>query len=148
MSNKLNFEIITPEGIVFSDQVDEVILPTPLGEIGILPHHIPLVSLLSAGEARIKKGTAVTYFAISGGFIEVKPDKVVVLADTAERPEEIDEQRAEEARKKAQELLKTKRTDAQDFTVLAAKMEKELARLKVVKRRRRKEPPLSPRSSV
>jgi len=143
MAKKLNFEITTPEGIVFSDQIDEIVLPTPQGEIGILPNHIPLVSLLSAGEVRIKKGEEITYLAVSGGFIEIRPDKVVVLADTAERAEDIDEAKAEEARKKAQVLLKEKRADARDFTALSAKIEKELTRLKVVKRRRRrKEPPL------
>jgi len=144
MQNKLNFEITTPERVVYSDEVDEVVLPTPQGEVGILPHHIPLVSILSPGEIRIKKGGEVTHMATSGGFIEVQPKKVVILADTAERAEEIDEVRAEEARKRAQALLKEKRADATDFAAVAAKLEKELARLKVAKRRRRKQPPASP----
>lgn len=144
MANKINFEITTPERIVYSDQIDEVVLPTPNGEIGILPNHIPLVSLLSAGEIRVKKGSDVIYMAVSGGFIEVRPDKVMVLADTAEHAEEIDEAKAEEARKRAQELSKEKRADAREFAALSAKIEKELARLKVAKRRRRiKEPPFS-----
>lgn len=143
MPGKINFEITTPEKVVYSDQIDEVVLPTPNGEIGILANHIPLVSLLSAGEIRVKKGDEVTYMAVSGGFIEVRPDKVVVLADTAEQAEEIDEAKAEEARKKAQELSKEKRADAREFAALSAKIEKELARLKVAKRRRRrKEPPI------
>ena len=145
MAEKLNFEITTPEKIVFSEQVDEVVLPTPQGEVGILPNHIPLVSLLSAGELRIKKGDDITYMAVSGGFIEVRPDKVVVLADTAEQAEEIDEQRAEEARKKAMGLSKEKRADAREFAAISAKMEKELARLKVArKKRRRRERPAAP----
>lgn len=143
MANKINFEITTPERVVFSDQVDEVVLPTPMGEIGILPNHIPLVSLLSPGELRIKKGSETIYLAVSGGFIEVRPDKVVVLADMAERVEEIDEKEAEEARKRAQKLMKEKQFDAKEFAALSAMMEKELVRLKVV-RRRRKEPPLPP----
>jgi len=138
MADKINFEITTPERKVFSDQVDEVVLPTPNGEIGILPNHIPLVSLLSPGELRIKKGDEVNYLAVSGGFIEVRPDKVVVLADTAEQAEEIDEAKAEEARKKAEGLLKEKRVDATEFAAISAKIEKELVRLKVVKRRRRR----------
>ncbi|MFA6098233.1 MAG: F0F1 ATP synthase subunit epsilon [Patescibacteria group bacterium] len=147
MANKINFEITTPERVVFSDQVDEVVLPTMQGEIGILPNHIPLVSLLSAGEIRIKKGKEEFFMAVSGGFIEVRPDKVVVLADTAERAEEIDEKRAEEARQRAQALAHEKRTDAREFAAITAKMEKELARLKVAtRRRRRKEPPLRPQS--
>lgn len=136
MADKINFEITTPEKKVFTDQVDEVVLPTPQGEIGILPNHIPLVSILSAGELRIKKGGDITYLAVSGGFIEVRPDKVIVLADTAERAEEIDEAKAEEARKKAQKMLKEKRADAKEFAALSAKIEKELARIRVKRRRR------------
>lgn len=141
--DKLNFEITTPERVVYSDAVDEVILPTPQGEIGILPHHIPLVSLVSAGEIRIKKGSETIHMATSGGFVQVQPKKVMVLADTAERAEEIDEVRAGEARQRAQALLKEKRVDAAEFATLSAKIEKELARLKVAKRRRRHETPRS-----
>ncbi|MFA6391120.1 MAG: F0F1 ATP synthase subunit epsilon [Patescibacteria group bacterium] len=145
MANKLQFEITTPEGKVYSDQVDEVILPTPKGEIGILPNHIPLVSLLSPGEVRIKKNGEETYLAVSGGFIEVRPDKIVVLADTAEHADEIDEARAEAAKIQAQELVNVKRTDDKEFAALTAKIEKEFARLKVVRRRRRRRdvPPTS-----
>lgn len=137
MAEKITFEITTPENVVYSDEVDEVVLPTASGEIGILPNHIPLVSLLIAGELRITKGKETTYLAVSGGFIEVQPGKVVVLADTAERAEDIDEKRAEEARKRAQELAEEKHVDATQFAALTAKMEKELARLRVVRRRRR-----------
>ncbi len=137
MANKIKFEITTPERVVFSDEVHEIILPTLNGEIGILPHHIPLVSVLVPGEIRIKKGSEIIYMAVSGGFIQVRPDKVVVLADTAEREEEIDERRAEEARQKAKKLLEDKRTDSVEFAAISAKIEKELARLKVARRRRR-----------
>lgn len=147
MAEKIKFQITTPEGVVYSDEVDEVVLPTVEGEIGILPNHVPLVSLLSAGELRIKKGTETIYLAVSGGFIEVRPDKVVVLADTAERAEAIDEVRADEARKKAQQLMKEKRADATEFSAIAAKLEKELARLRVVRRRRR-EPHIGPEKGV
>ena len=138
MAKKLNFEITTPEKVVFSEKVDEVVLPTPQGEVGILPNHIPLVSLLSPGELRIKMGDEITYMAVSDGFIEVRPDKVVVLADTAERADEIDERRAEEARQKAIELTKEKRADAREFAAITAKMEKELARLRVAKKKSRR----------
>src|SRR3989344_3775663 len=128
--SKINLEITTPERVILKDEVDELVLPTPNGEIGILPHHIPVVSLLAPGEIRITKGGSVTNMAVSGGFIEVQPDKVIVLADTAERAEEIDEQRAEEARQRAQKLLQEKRLDQEQFTALSVKIEKELARLK------------------
>ncbi|MFA5134401.1 MAG: F0F1 ATP synthase subunit epsilon [Patescibacteria group bacterium] len=140
MAGKLKFEITTPERVVFSAEIDEVVLPTPQGEVGILPNHIPLVSLLSPGELRIKQGGETTFMAVSGGFIEVRPDKVVVLADTAERAEDIDEARAEEARKRAQQLSREKRADAAEFAALSAKMEKELARLRVARKKRRRRP--------
>lgn len=137
MAGKLKFEITTPEKIVYSAEVDEVVLPTPQGEIGILPNHIPLVSLLTPGEIRIKKDGEAVFMAVSGGFIEVRPDKVVALADTAEHAEEIDEQRAEEARKRAEQLSKEQRRDNVDYMALAAKMEKELTRLKVARRKKK-----------
>ncbi|MCH7492193.1 F0F1 ATP synthase subunit epsilon [Patescibacteria group bacterium] len=143
MSDKFKFEITTPERTVYSDTVDEVILPTLSGEIGILPNHIPLVSVIKPGEIRIKKGSEESSLAVSGGFIEVQPNKVIVLADTAERAEEIDEARAEEARQRAEKLSKEKGVDAREFAAISAKIEKELSRLKVV-RRRRKNRPISP----
>lgn len=142
MTDKIKFQITTPERVVYDDEVDEIVLPTQQGEVGILPHHIPLVSLLASGEIRIKKGSETIYMAVSGGFIQVKPNQVTVLADTAEREEEIDEQRAEEARRRAHELLNSKRAEAADFAAISAKLEKELARLKVARRRR--QPRLGP----
>jgi len=136
MANKINLKITTPERVVFEGQVDEVVLPTAMGEIGILPHHIPLVALLAPGEIRVKKNNEEILLAVSGGFIEVQPQRVIVLADTAEHAAEIDEERAEEARKRAQELVKKKQTDAADFALVAAKLEKELARLRVARKYR------------
>jgi len=137
---KIKFEITTPERVVYSEEIEEAIIPTMNGEIGVLPNHIPLVSILKAGELRIKKNGEEESIAVSGGFIEVRPNKVVILADTAEKSDEIDEQKAEEARKNAEALIKEKRVDATDFAALSAKIEKELVRLKVVKKRRRKKP--------
>lgn len=132
----LTLQITTPERTLFSGEVEQISLPTPLGEITVLPHHLPIVSILSPGELRYKAEGTETHLAVSGGFIEVKKNEVVVLADTAEREEEIDEVRAEEARKRALALMKEKRVDAQEFAALAAKMEKELARLRVVRKHR------------
>jgi len=133
---KIKFEIVTPERVVYSDEIDQISLPTPQGEITILPHHIPLISALSAGELKVKKGNTEIPMAISSGFVEVRPNKVVVLADTAERAEEIDIARAEEAKKKAEELLKTRRTDQKEFTAVMAQIEKELARMRVAEKHR------------
>jgi len=132
---KIKFKIATPEKVVYEDEVDEVILPTQLGEIGVLPNHLPIVSSLSAGEILIKKDGQETPLAVSGGFVEFNNNQMTILADTAERVEEIDEQRAEAARARVQELLSQQRDrESVDFTGLAAKMERELARLKVARK--------------
>lgn len=136
MSDKIHLKITTPERVVLADDVNEVVLPTTMGEIGILPHHIPLVAVLAPGEIRVKKDTDELLLAVSGGFIEVQPKRVIVLADTAEHAEEIDEKRAEEAKKRAEELRNTTRTDATDFALVASKLEKELARLRVARKHR------------
>ena len=129
-------EIVTAERMVFSDNVDEVVAWGVQGQLGILPHHAPLMTMLQAGELLIKRDKEEEYMAISGGFLEVRPDKVIVLADACERVEEIDIARAEEAKKRAEESLKT----APRVEALAAEaaLRRSLARLKVAEKRRRK----------
>jgi F-type H+-transporting ATPase subunit epsilon len=128
---KINFKIATPERVVYKDEVDAITLPTQSGEITILPNHLPLISVLKPGEIVIKKGNEILAIAVSGGFIEVLSMKVVVLADTAERSEEIDVARAEAAVKRAQTLREEKLTDSREFAKVAALIEKEMARVKV-----------------
>ncbi len=127
-------KIVTPEREVLSDEVDQVTLPTADGEITILAHHIPLVSVLKAGELLIKKGSEVIPFAVSGGMIRVSETGVTILADTAERVEEIIEERARAAHETAKKLLDEKKFDAAEYATIAAKMEKELARLHVARK--------------
>ncbi len=123
-------------------EVDSVSLPTPLGEITVLPHHIPLVSNLSAGELRYKKGGHADFFAVSGGFVEIKKSgEIVVLADTAEFGHEIDENRAEEARARARELMKRSYHDETSHAAAAAIIEKNLARVRVARKHRSKNQP-------
>ncbi len=143
MPKTFHLEIITPERIVFSQDVNQITLPTLSGEITILPNHLPLISSLNAGELKIVSNGQEIFLAISSGLIQVNPNSVKILADTAERAEEIDEARAEAARLRAQTLLKEKRAEAVDYTALSAKIDKELARLKVVRRRRQRTPPPS-----
>jgi len=102
----LHLEIVTQERRLYSDNVDMVVAPGSEGELGILPHHAPLLTTLKEGELRVKKAGAEEYFTIGGGFMEVQPDHVIVLADVAERADEIDVARAEEARRRAEQLLK------------------------------------------
>ncbi len=136
---KINFKIITMERIVYEDEVEQVTIPTAAGEITVLPRHAPLVSLLKPGELRIRKDGYDVLLSVSTGFVEVRPkSEVIILADTAERAEEIDLERAEQARKRAEEMLKEKeRLDDVKFARLQAQLEKELARLKVGRRYRK-----------
>jgi len=133
------FEIVTPERIVLKDDVQQIVVPTTSGEITVLPGHIPLVSSLEAGviETKNKEGES-KVMSVSGGFIEVLSDKVVILADTAERAEELDESRIDKARARAEEAKKDIRTfDRERFASINAKMAKELARSKAAKRWRK-----------
>ena len=111
----MQVDIISAEREVYTDQVNGVVAPGIDGELGILPHHAPLLTMLQPGELRImKEGEEDTFIAVSGGFLEVIANKVVILADTAERAEEIDEARAQEAVRLAQERL-TQRTADMDL---------------------------------
>lgn len=134
---KMSFEITTPERVVFKDEVDQITLPTEMGEITILPNHLPLVATLKPGEARLKKNGEDIILAVAGGYIEVLPkNRVIVLADNAERAEEIDVERAETARKRALEIMKEKNIQDVEYASLAGRLERELARLRVARKHR------------
>lgn len=135
--SKLKFEIITPERLVLEETVDQVTLPTAEGEITVLPNHIPLIAVLKPGEVVAKKGKEEIAMSCSGGFIEVTPEKVLVLADTAELAEELIEEEILKARERAEKILSEKQVDEGKFVEAAAMLERELARLKVVRRRGR-----------
>jgi len=133
----LRLEIVTAERTVFADDVSEVVAWGVEGQLGILPHHAPLMTMLQPGDLLIKKDDEEHYLAISGGFLEVRPDKVIILADACERAEEIDVERAEAARRRAEEILKTRPPEMDTATAEAA-LRRSLARIKVAERRRRK----------
>jgi F-type H+-transporting ATPase subunit epsilon len=132
-------EIVTAERMVFSDEVSALIAWGVEGQLGILPHHAPLMTMLQPGDLMIRKDKEEEYLAISGGFLEVRPDKVIILADTCERVDEIDIARAEEAKKRAQETLKVAPLTV-DAAVAEAALRRSIARLKVAERKRRKPP--------
>ena len=139
MSIKL--DIVTAERSVFSEEVDVVVAPGIEGQLGILPHHTPLMTTLQAGELLVRKGGEEFSLVISGGFLEVRPDRIIILADAAERAEEIDLARAEEAKRRAQEYL-GRPTPEVDIAQAEAALRRSLARLKVgEKRRRRRQEP-------
>lgn len=133
IDNMLNFKIVTPEGTIYEDQIEKVTIPTTSGAITVYPNHIPLVSVLQAGEMNIHKGDTIINLAVSSGVIEIRPDsEVYVMADTAERSNNIDIQRAKEAKLRAEELMKKQENALDvDFAYLQAKIEKELARISV-----------------
>lgn len=140
MSNKtIKFEIVTPERAVLKQEILQITVPTTSGEITVLPDHIPLVSVLKPGVLELKLAdNSSEIISVSGGFIEVTKDKVVILADTAERAEELDEARIKAAQERAEKLKEEVRNvDDVQFTAVAAKLEKELARLRAVNRWRR-----------
>lgn len=128
-----NFKIITPEKVVFSDEIDQVSLMTASGEITIMPHHIPLVSVLKTGELKYKKAGQEFLAAVAGGFVEVKNDgNVVVLADAAEYAHEIDLTRAEAAKVKAEKLMQSARElDSVEYATMQAALEKALSRIRI-----------------
>jgi F-type H+-transporting ATPase subunit epsilon len=131
----LQLEIVSPERRAYTDEVDMVIVPGIDGELGILPHHTRLISALGIGELRIKKGGTEQILFISGGFVEVRPDKVVVMADLAEHSDEIDEQRAVDARKRAEIELEQARQPA-DIARVRAALQTALMRERIAVRRR------------
>ncbi|OGY45322.1 MAG: ATP synthase F1 subunit epsilon [Candidatus Buchananbacteria bacterium RIFCSPHIGHO2_01_FULL_39_14] len=143
MSQKFHLKLVTPERQTYEKEIYQLTVPTTEGQITILPNHLPLVSVLAPGEIMIietpGKKEEIT-MAVSGGFLQVAQNQVTILADTAERLEEIDESRSEAARQRAEKLLaEVKNRESVEYTALAVKIGKELARLKVVRRRRHHE---------
>ena len=133
----IKLDIVTAERVAFSDEVDVVVVPGVECQLGILPHHAPLMTMLQPGELLIRKGEGEIRMAVTGGFLEVRPDRVIILADAAERAEEIDIRRAEEAMRRAQERL-SERIPEVDMAQAEASLRRSLARLKVAERRRRR----------
>ena len=136
----IQLEIVTPERLVYEDEVDSVNVPGIEGELGILPHHAPLVSTLGYGELRIRKGGAEESFAIVGGFVQVRPDKVVVMAETADVASDIDLEKAEEARREAERALESGYTEGADLSAARAALQQALMRIRVAERRHREGP--------
>lgn len=132
----MHLDVITPEKTVLSEEVDEVYVPTSKGQIGILPHHINLVSQISQGEIIIRKKGKEQYFAITGGFLEVAHGKISVIADYAAHAEDIDVEKAIQAQKRAEEIIKKGRSavSERDFAIASAELQKSLLQLNVARR--------------
>ena len=136
----LHLEIVTPERLAYEDDVDIVVVPGIEGELGILPHHAPLITTLGVGELRIRKGGAEESFAIIGGFLQVRPDKVVVMAETADLASDIDLERAQQARREAERALETAANEPADLAAARASLQQALLRIRVAERRHREGP--------
>ena len=136
----LQFEITTPERVVLRRTADAVTLPTAEGEITVLPGHTPLVGVLRAGMITVRQGSDTEYLAVAGGFLEVQPGgRVIALADTAERAEELDLEKVKEARGRAEHALEeARRTDDVTAAAAMAAIEREAARIKVAHHHRAK----------
>lgn len=135
---RIRCEVVTAERTVLQEDVDMVVAPGIEGQLGILPHHAPMVTSLTYGELIIhREGREDEFIAIGGGFMEVGPKHVTILADSAERAGEIDESRAEDARRRAQELMTHKQREDEDFVWAEAALRRSMLRLKVAQRKRR-----------
>jgi F-type H+-transporting ATPase subunit epsilon len=137
----IRLEIVTPEKLVYRDDVDTVVLPGSEGELGILPHHTPLISTLGMGELRIRKGDLEEVYAVIGGFVQVRPDKVVVLAETADLASDIDLEKAHEARQSAEHALEIGLVEEADLATARAALQAALVRMRIAERRQHREGP-------
>ena len=138
--SSIQLDVVTTERSVCCQLVDAVIAPGIEGQLGILPHHAPLMTILQAGELVFRRGNEEEVMVISGGFLEVRPDRVIILADSAERAEEIDLERAEAARKRAEERLRERQAGGIDDLRAEASLRRAIARISVaekIKRRRK-----------
>lgn len=141
MARKLALDIVTIERKVWSDEgLDMIVLPGSEGELGILPSHTPLLTALKPGVIVIRKEGVEELFAVGGGFVDVRPDKVIVLAEAAEHSEEIDAQRAEEARQRAEDILANPPEAGPSVAAMRQALVRSRVRLKVARRRQRKMP--------
>jgi F-type H+-transporting ATPase subunit epsilon len=136
----LRLEIVTPEKLAYADDVDSVVCPGVDGELGVLPHHAPLLTTLGYGELRIRKGGRDEFFAIAGGFLQVRPDKVVVMAETADMASQIDLDRALEAKAEAERALEAGFVEPADLSLARAQLQRALLRIRVAERRHREGP--------
>jgi F-type H+-transporting ATPase subunit epsilon len=136
----INFQIATPERVVLKEKIDKVSIPTELGEITILPGHIPLIANVVPGELTIYKNSDIISYSVTGGFVEIRPgDNVIILANAAEHVEEIDVARAEQAAEKAKKMMEGVKADDVKFAEASALLERSLARLKVARKKKHRD---------
>jgi F-type H+-transporting ATPase subunit epsilon len=132
--DQLTLEVASPTRLIVSEMVDEVVAPGAHGYFGVLPGHAPFLATLGPGELTYRRGKDEYHLALAGGFCEVRNDKVIVLPDSAERPEEIDRARADRARERAERRLAGRAGEEVDYARALAAMARALARLQVAGR--------------
>ncbi len=136
LPSTISLEILTPDRSLVREEVNEVVVPGSEGEFGILPGHTPLLATLKVGEMWYRQGQEKHYLALAFGFVEVQPDRVTILAQIAERAQDIDTSRAERAKQRAEERLSTPPAVNMDFERARIAMMKSLIRLQVATRAR------------
>lgn len=143
--NLINFKLVTPEKTVLSEELASLTCPTTMGYITILPNHTPLVATLTAGELVAKHGNGKeSFILVTGGFVQINQNsQVIILADSAEHHYEIDEQRAEAARQKAQTEIAEKKMSQEEYAQVSAALERSLARINVVRKRAHRKNPIA-----
>jgi F-type H+-transporting ATPase subunit epsilon len=133
MESKLKLEVVTPYGLILSEDVDEVSCTGSEGDFGVLPGHVPFFTTLKIGMLVYKKGNATKYVFVNWGYAEVGPDRVMILADSAEKSEDVDVERAKAAMKRAEERLK--KAEEFDFARSTSALERAIARVQVAERK-------------
>ena len=131
MAEKLKLEMVTPYKQVLSEEVDEIVMPGQMGELGILPGHTPLLTTLKVGEFSYRKGGSSFHVAVNWGYVEVEDDTVIVLAETAEPADDIDMARAKAALGRAEDALKKLSPEDKDYRAMEAALERALIRIQV-----------------
>lgn len=141
----LNFQLVSPERVVLKAELVSLTCPTEMGYINILPHHVPLVANLAPGEIRATDKNKENFsIYVTGGFVEVGPENnVKILADAAEHSYEIDEERAKQAKERAEKAMKEEHLSAEEYAKVAASLERNLSRLKIARKRSHRNTPLS-----
>ena len=133
MESKLKLEVVTPYGLILSEEVDEVSCTGSEGDFGVLPGHVPFFTTLKIGMLSYKKGNSTKYVFVNWGYAEVEPDRVMILADSAEKSEDIDVERAKAAMKRAEERLK--KAEEFDFARASSSLERSVVRVQVAERK-------------
>lgn len=136
MHHTIEFKIVTPEKVLYKEHIESVSFPTVDGEITVLPHHIPLIAAVKPGELKIKKDGKEEFFSVTKGIVEIDGKTITFLTDAAERAEELDEKRAQEAIKRAQAIMSEKRHDEEAYADAVAQLEKALSRERIAKKHR------------